>query len=532
MKTTTVKTLRLFALCASILSVTATFSADNDDTPPKKPKARVRFDSYSLLFKDISDISSQKMKAGAEKTKINAIVKAFIKNNFEGVDPTIENLATIKTRLTKAKVNDHVAKLIRQSLDFWQANITSKALTSSSRRSVMLEYKRLEKTNEQALAPVADLPNIPDLINHLNSKIIGEESEMQNLSASVHIHYTTLKLNQDSITAGLEPQHKKENILICGPTGSGKTASVAALAEKLKKPFFEGDASGFTRTGYVGESASSLIEGLVTRAKEKVTDDMIEGSAEYIDEVVRQVENGVVFIDELDKIREADSSGRDITGGDVQAELLKLSEGKKIAVKFKKSPFREDVYEIDTSKILFIAGGAFTNLSKKDKGYTYSPDDFVKAGYKPELLGRFGSMVFLEGISEDKLLKILESPENSPLKANLLILEHYGIHAHFTNNAKKILAKRALERNTGVRGLASMVREVTKKIIIDNPIPPAEAIRIDSHYLEEIFPVETLKEKEPTLAASASSKKGQSEEEDPFEEYIKAHPNPPDGMFA
>ncbi len=600
MKTATVKSHRLLAICTSILLATTTLAlaADDGGEPPLTPTSRKRLATYDSFFEGIKAL-------GAQNLKIDRAVRTFIRENFKEGTPTLENLGEFWSRLEEAKTkhglsSDAVLR-IDKSLNDWKTYITAptsiaaptlgsavssdstitplsltpaaggagtyhrralrditnttadrdtidpvllraiKSIAESRRGRIPLTLRvplpppRLEDVSTDdssahpsgtmavaaavASAPVDDLPSIQDLLTHLNSHIIGEEKAMETLVVGVHAHFKTLEVNEGLAGEGSEERVDKENILLCGPTGCGKTASVRAFAKKLNRPLFEGDASSLTRTGYVGESVASLIEGLINEAKNMVTDE-VHGSPQYFKKVLELVHKGIIFVDEIDKIAAKKSgSERDIAGSDVQAELLKLSEGKKITVIIKNGPFSPEVYEIDTSKILFIGGGAFTGLSKKDDG-VYAPDDFVDAGFKPELLGRFGHMIFLEGMTQEKFEKILTSPAASPIRQSLLLLERgYDIHVNFDAEAMKLIAERAYERSTGVRGLASIVKAALRPLIAQSEAKRSQTILIDRAYIERSIPkvVRVKKDDKPPLGT--------------HERFMLDHPEPPAGMF-
>ncbi len=577
MKIATVKTSRHLALCVSILLATSTFSIAADDgsdggEPPLSPTTTRRLSAYDPFFEGIKALGSQNL-------KIDRAVRTFVRENFKGGEPTLDNLREFWSHLEDVQKahglsNDAVLR-IDTCLNNWKIHLTATSATdgpstalvvvpSAPRligprsidgmtpgtdvRSALLRLivNQVERERRGALvlrasggdtdleapsvtraiavfpsAPVEalPLPTIPDFTSHLNARIIGEESAMTALSIGVHTHYTALKVNEALAAKGSTKRVKKENILLCGPTGCGKTASVKALAEKLGKPFFEGDSSGLTRTGYVGESAVSLIEGLVNEAKSMITDEVV-GSPEYIAKVIKLVEEGMVLADELDKIAAKKSgSERDIAGSDVQAELLKLSEGKKVTITIKNGSFPPEVYVIDTSKILFIGAGAFTALPKNEDG-VYSPNDFIEAGFKPELLGRFGHMIFLQGMTKEKFERILASPDASPLQDDLLLLEMgYGINVTFEEEALKLIAENAHGRETGVRGLTSMVRAALRPLLASSEENRGKTVVVNRAYVEKYIPkVVAVKKPKHPLGT--------------YERHLEDHPEPPFGMYT
>ena len=309
------------------------------------------------------------------------------------------------------------------------------------------------------------IPSSNDIKRYLSERVIGEEKAMQSLAVTVGRHLQIQLINQMFNSAQIPTAPlKKTNILLVGPTGSGKTASVQHLANLLKVPFFAGDASTFTRTGYVGDSVGSMVEGLLKSCKYDV----------------KKAQRGIIFIDELDKIAAKNTEGRrDITGDDVQSELLKLIEGKDYLVK-QKLENAETTHTVNTSGILFIGGGAFTNLPKKP-GADYTFKDLVDIGMKPELMGRFSKIICLEGMTKEKLGTILRSPTVSPIaEAKILMRLGYKITVTFDEAALDLIAQKAYELGTGARGLTSIVNQVLEPIIDASSEYSGKTVTIDA----------------------------------------------------
>ena len=359
---------------------------------------------------------------------------------------------------------------------------------------------------EPGTPPATLLPSIPELEDELNRRIIGEEPAMASLATGLHVHYTIQDVNSQLEALGRATRIPKQNIFMCGPTGCGKTASVKVIAKKLGRTFYEADTSGFTRTGYVGDSAFSVIVGLINEARNQITD-LIVDTPEYKKRVIELVQKGIVFLDEFDKIgaKKSGSSERDIGGTDVQSELLKLMEGKKMTVKVE-----GQMYSIDTSTILFLAGGAFASIERKG-GEPIGPEAFVDAGFSEQVLGRFGRRIFFEGMTTEKFVRILQSEEASPLTQNLLLLEMgYGIHVNFDEDAMRLIAERGYAMQAGVRGLATMVNET-----VDPLIRRSEELRGTTFTVDRAFVEGSLPKIEPGKKERKSIT---------FEDHIRDHP--------
>jgi ATP-dependent Clp protease ATP-binding subunit ClpX len=296
-----------------------------------------------------------------------------------------------------------------------------------------------------------------DIKTYLAERIIGEEEATQALAVAAHRHLHSVYVNQMLRGTGtpLEPI-RKTNVFMVGPSGCGKTASVRHLANLLKLAFFEADASSLTRTGIVGNSVGSMVEGLLAACNYNV-------SAARI---------GIIFIDEFDKIAAKCTHGACGVGGDdVQAELLKLIEGKDYSVTQQVTE-GEKTYQMtstfNTSHILFIVGGAFTTLPKKpDLGYTF--EDFIEVGMKPELMGRFSKIICFEGMTKAKLGKILQSPRISPLLEEKTMMKlGYNIDIDFDEACLDLIAEKASILGTGARALTSIVSLILEPIYVDS----------------------------------------------------------------
>ena len=313
----------------------------------------------------------------------------------------------------------------------------------------------------------ADQPMLDPLAikKHLDEYVIGQSQAKQVLSVAVVNHYKRIN-NQDKNT-----EIEKANILMLGPTGSGKTLLARTVARYLDVPFVIADATSLTEAGYVGDDVESLISRLFAAA----------------DYDVGRCQRGIVFVDEIDKIArksEGTSITRDVSGEGVQQALLKLVEGTKCRITpqgGRKHP-AGDTVEIDTSNILFIAGGAFvgleTILKNRIKGSTIGfgsklasqevenlmdqtmPDDLVRFGLIPEFVGRFPSWVSLQELSKEDMLRILQDVKHNYISQYHWLFERDEVELNFTQEALEMIAERTIANKTGARGLHSELERV------------------------------------------------------------------------
>lgn len=314
----------------------------------------------------------------------------------------------------------------------------------------------------------------------LDEYVIGQEQAKKILSVAVHNHYKRIDANVD--LSGVELQ--KSNILLMGPTGSGKTLLAQTLARILDVPFTIVDATTLTEAGYVGEDVENIILKLLQAA----------------DYDVEKTERGIIYIDEIDKISrksENPSITRDVSGEGVQQALLKIIEGTIANVPpqgGRKHPHQEFL-QIDTSDILFICGGAFVGLDKIIKNrigkktlgfgadltgggkennsgkflFKIQPEDLLKYGLIPEFIGRLPVVAILDDLDEDVLVKVLTKPKNALVKQFKKIFEFEKVNLKFTDNALKAIAREASKRKTGARGLRSILEEIMLETMYELP---------------------------------------------------------------